>query len=75
MEDLTDTLNVYKSIQDQQIKRINEKIEELQENLIKEEERLRFEFSKIEALMYQNEQLRLRLEDFVTTLSEMAESS
>lgn len=75
LEDLTDTLNVYKSIQDQQIQRINEKIEELQENLIREEERLRLEFSKIEALMYQNEQLRLRLEDFVTTLSEMTESS
>ena len=75
MEDLTDTLNVYKSIQDQQIKRINEKIEELQESLIKEEERLRLEFSKIEALMYQNEQLRLRLNDFVTTLSKMTENS
>ena len=75
LEDLTDTLNVYKSIQDQQIQRINEKIEELQESLIKEEERLRLEFSKIEALMYQNEQLRLRLEDFVTTLSEMTENS
>jgi len=75
LEDLTDTLNVYKSIQDQQIQRINEKIEELQESLIKEEERLRLEFSKIEALMYQNEQLRLRLEDFVTSLSEMTENS
>jgi len=75
LEDLTDTLNVYKSIQDQQIQRINEKIEELQESLIKEEERLRLEFSKIEALMYQNEQLRLRLEDFMTTLSEMTENS
>ena len=75
LEDLTDTLNVYKSIQDQQIQRINEKIEELQESLIKEEERLRLEFSKIEALMYQNEQLRLRLNDFVTTLSKMTENS
>ena len=75
LEDLTDTLNVYKSIQDQQIQRINEKIEELQESLIKEEERLRLEFSKIEALMYQNEQLRIRLEDFVTSLSEMTKGS
>lgn len=75
LEDLTDTLNVYKSIQDQQIQRINEKIEELQESLIKEEERLRLEFSKIEALMYQNEQLRLRLNDFVTSLSKMTENS
>ena len=73
LEDLTDTLNVYKSIQDQQIQRINEKIEELQESLIKEEERLRLEFSKIEALMYQNEQLRLRLNDFVISLSKMTE--
>ena len=75
LEDLTNTLNVYKSIQDQQIQRINEKIEELQESLIKEEERLRLEFSKIEALMYQNEQLRIRLEDFVTSLSEMTKGS
>ena len=73
LEDLTDTLNVYKSIQDQQIQRINEKIEELQESLIKEEEKLRLEFSKIEALMYQNEQLRLRLNDFVISLSKMTE--
>ncbi|RKX62460.1 MAG: hypothetical protein DRP34_04140 [Thermodesulfobacteriota bacterium] len=73
LEDLTNTLNVYKSIQDQQIQRINEKIEELQESLIKEEEKLRLEFSKIEALMYQNEQLRLRLNDFVISLSKMTE--
>lgn len=68
------TLNSYKSIQDKQIEAINEKINKIQENLKKEEQKLRLEFSKIEALMYQNEQLRLRLEDFVKTLSQMTKS-
>jgi len=71
LEGLIDTINTYKSAQDQQIERINEEIEELQQTLIKEEEKLRLEFSKIEALMYQNEQLRTRLESMVTPLSEI----
>ena len=71
LEGLIDTINTYKSTQDQQIERINEEIEELQQTLIKEEEKLRLEFSKIEALMYQNEQLRTRLESMVTPISEI----
>jgi len=71
LEGLIDTINTYKSAQDQQIERINEEIEELQQTLIKEEEKLRLEFSKIEALMYQNEQLRTKLESMVTPLSEI----
>ena len=71
LEDLINTINTYKSIQDQQIERINEEIEEIQQTLTKEEERLRLEFSKIEALMYQNEQLRTKLESMVTPLSEI----
>ncbi|MDF2953562.1 MAG: Flagellar capping protein FliD [Thermodesulfobacterium sp.] len=73
LEGLIDTINTYKSTQDQQIERINEEIEELQQALIKEEEKLRLEFSKIEALMYQNEQLRTRLESMVTPISEILE--
>ncbi|MBO8143131.1 MAG: flagellar filament capping protein FliD [Thermodesulfobacterium sp.] len=71
LEGLIDTINTYKSTQDQQIERINEEIEELQQTLIKEEEKLRLEFSKIEALMYQNEQLRTRLESMVTPISKI----
>jgi len=71
LEGLIDTINTYKSTQDQQIERINEEIEELQQALIKEEEKLRLEFSKIEALMYQNEQLRTRLESMVTPISKI----
>ena len=71
LEDLINTINTYKSIQDQQIERINEEIEEIQQTLTKEEERLRLEFSKIEALMYQNEQLRTKLENMVTPISEI----
>ncbi len=71
LEGLIDTINTYKSAQDQQIERINEEIEELQQALIKEEEKLRLEFSKIEALMYQNEQLRTKLESMVTPISEI----
>jgi len=71
LENLIDNIETYKSIQDQQIERINKEIEEIQQSLIKEEERLRLEFSKIEALMYNNEQLRARLENLVTSLSEI----
>ena len=71
LEGLIDTIKTYKSTQDQQIERINEEIEELQQALIKEEEKLRLEFSKIEALMYQNEQLRTKLESMVTPISEI----
>ncbi len=75
LENLIDTINTYKSIQDQQIDRINEEIKELQENLAKEEDRLRLEFSKIEALMYNNEQLRTKLENFVSPLSNTSTQS
>ncbi len=69
LENLIETIDTYKSVQDQQIDKINEEIKELQENLAKEEDRLRLEFSKIEALMYNNEQLRTKLENFVSPLS------
>ena len=74
LEVFTTTLNSYKSFQDKQIEAINEKINKIQKNLQKEEQKLRLEFSKIEALMYQNEQLRMRLEDFVKTLSQITRS-
>jgi len=71
LRNLITTINTYKSIQDRQIQRINDKINELQQSLAKEEEKLRLEFSKIEALMYNNEQLRTKLENLVTPLSDI----
>lgn len=69
--DLIRTVNTYKSIQDRQIESINQKIENLQKALKKEEDKLRLEFSKIEALMYNNEVLRARLEALAKPLSEI----
>jgi len=73
LEDLISVVNSYKSIQDRQIESINQKIETLQKTLKKEEERLRLEFSKIEALMYNNERLRQRLESLAKPISEILE--
>ncbi len=73
LEDLISVVNNYKSIQDRQIDSINQKIETLQKTLKKEEERLRLEFSKIEALMYNNERLRQRLESLAKPISEILE--
>ena len=73
LEDLISVVNRYKSIQDRQIDSINQKIETLQKTLKKEEEKLRLEFSKIEALMYHNERLRLRLESLAKPISEILE--
>ncbi|PMP65097.1 MAG: hypothetical protein C0190_07120 [Thermodesulfobacterium geofontis] len=70
LEDLIGTVNTYKSIQDKQIESINKRIEDLQNILKKEEEKLRLEFSKIEALMYNNERLRARLEALAKPISE-----
>ncbi|RKX59441.1 MAG: hypothetical protein DRP29_04575 [Thermodesulfobacteriota bacterium] len=69
------TFEVYKQTQDREIEYIDEKIEDLQINLAKEEERLRLEFSKIEALMYQNEQLRINLENLIVPISEIGENN
>jgi flagellar hook-associated protein 2 len=75
LEVLTESLQTYKESQDDQIERIDEEIEELQTSLKEEEERLRLEFSKIELLMYHNEQLKTRLKSLAIPLSEMTKSS
>lgn len=71
LEDLISVINSYKSIQDRQIESINQKINTLQGALKKEEEKLRLEFSKIETLMYNNEQLRRKLESLAKPISEI----
>lgn len=70
LDGLIKTLEVYKNTQDSRVKFINEKIDALGESLIKEEKKLRLKFSQIEALMYENEQLRTKLESFVVSFSE-----
>jgi len=71
LEGLTKTLTAYKNVEDQAISRLDKKTEELRASLSKEEKKLRLIFSKIEALMNQNEALKTRLESFVKGLSEM----
>lgn len=71
---LVSTFNVYKNRQDLQVSLIDKKISDLQENLVKEEQKLRLTFSKIESLMYHNEQLRARLQDFVTSILKQGKS-
>ncbi len=70
VEALSQSFQFYKNTQDNQIQAMDKKISSLQESLIKEEEKLRLTFSKIEALMAKNEQLRGRLESFIVSLSE-----
>lgn len=71
LEGLVKTFQAYKNTQDKKIESLDERAKELQISLAREQEKLRLTFSKIEALMYQNEQLRGRLEKFVTSLSEV----
>ncbi len=66
---LTESLNAYKEAQDKQVEKIDEEIQNLQITLKKEEERLRLEFSKIEMMMYHNEQLKARLQSLAVPLS------
>ncbi|MGC9109855.1 MAG: flagellar filament capping protein FliD [Caldimicrobium sp.] len=70
LEGLVKTFQVYKNTQDKAIEALNKKSEELQLALAKEEEKIRLTFSKIETLMYHNEQLKTRLENFVNSFSE-----
>lgn len=71
---LVSTFNVYKKRQDLQASLIDQKISNLRENIVKEEQKLRLTFSKIESLMYHNEQLRARLQDFVTSILKQGKS-
>ncbi len=70
LEGLVKTFQVFKNTQDKQIEALDKRAEALKLALTKEEEKIRLTFSKIEALMYQNEQLRARLENFIVSLSE-----
>jgi flagellar hook-associated protein 2 len=70
LEGLTKTFTAYKNAEDRAISRLDKKTEELKASLSKEEKKLRLIFSKIEALMNQNEALKTRLESFVKRLSE-----
>jgi len=70
LEGLVKTFQVYQNIQNKAIEALNKKSEELQLALAEEEEKLRLTFSKIETLMYQNETLKTRLENFVNSFSE-----
>ena len=71
LEGLAKTLTAYKNVEDQAISRLDKRAEELRASLSKEEKKLRLIFSKIEALMNQNEALKIRLEFFVKGLSEL----
>jgi len=70
LEVLEKTFTAYKNTEDQAISRLDKRAEELTVSLSKEEKKLRLIFSKIEALMNQNETLKTRLESFVKGLSE-----
>ncbi|QER41852.1 flagellar filament capping protein FliD [Thermodesulfobacterium sp. TA1] len=70
LTNLNSTFNAYQSRQNLQIELIDKKISSLQESIAKEENRLRLTFSKIEALMYQNDQLKYRIQSFATPISE-----
>jgi len=70
LEGLAKTFTAYKNAEDKAISRLDKKAEELTASLSKEEKKLRLIFSKIEALMNQNETLKTRLESFVKGLSE-----
>ena len=70
LEGLAKTFTAYKNAEDQAISRLDKRAEELTASLSKEEKKLRLIFSKIEALMNQNETLKTRLESFVKGLSE-----
>ncbi len=67
----TGAINTFKNIGEGQINSINERISSLQEYLTKYEERLRKEYAQLEAFINQMNQISSRLQDFMTTLSEM----
>lgn len=52
------------------IGRISARVEYLQRQLVKEEERLRLEYSKIEAFMNRAQEIMMRLQAFMVSLSE-----
>ncbi|MCS7214659.1 MAG: flagellar filament capping protein FliD [Thermodesulfovibrio sp.] len=67
----TGAINTYRNIGEGQITNINRKISELQSSLVKYEERLRKEYSQLEAFINKTNQISSRIQDFMTSLSEM----
>ncbi|MDK2861240.1 flagellar filament capping protein FliD [Thermodesulfobacterium sp.] len=70
LTNLNSAFNIFQNRQNLQIELIDKKISSLQEAIAKEESRLRLAFSKIEALLYRNDQLKAKLQSFATPLSE-----
>lgn len=70
LEGALKAFQVYKNTQDQQIEALDKRAQTLQIALAKEQDKLRLTFSQIEAIMYQNDQLKARLQNFVVSLSE-----
>lgn len=67
----TEAINTFRNIGERQINSINQKISSLQNYLVKYEERLRKEYAQLEAFISHMNQISSRLQDFMTTLSEM----
>ncbi|GAB5045724.1 flagellar filament capping protein FliD [Thermodesulfovibrio sp. TK110] len=65
------TIKTYENMEESQINSINDKISSMQEYLAKYEERLRKEYAKLESFISQMNQINTKLQDFITTLSEM----
>ncbi|MEJ7553988.1 MAG: hypothetical protein WKI48_04510, partial [Aquificaceae bacterium] len=53
------------------IERINARMDYLKTQLIREEERLRLEYAKVEAFMNRAQEIMARLQAFIVSLSEM----
>ncbi|MEN2994258.1 MAG: flagellar filament capping protein FliD [Thermodesulfovibrio sp.] len=64
-------INTYKNIGETQISNISKKITDIQAYLTKYEERLRREYAQLEAFISKINQISARIQDFITTLSEM----
>lgn len=67
----TSTIKLYSNTGDSQINLINQRISSMQEYLVKYEERLRREYAQLESFISQTNQISSRIQDFMTTLSEM----
>jgi len=65
------SINVYKSYFDDRINTLEERARELAERLAKEEEFLRYQFSKIESFIAEMNDIRQRLQQFTLSLSQM----
>ncbi len=69
-ESLYKSFESYKNIENDMVERIDQEIKDFQEMLKQEELRLRKEFASIEALMYNNEQLKARLQSLAVPITQ-----